>query len=197
MKCKGFTLIEIVSSLLIFAAGGTMALSVFNYNAANRVEILERMEAFDLASGFLNTLVLRSQTDETWKTTATAGIKDGLTWSAFQDINIQSLEPEIQAEDVKRNSINVNGAANFLKSGFNAFTELSGYQWRFRLIPATMDTMEIKRSKIFYRKYSSPALEKMKIDDHYILQLEVSWPRDELTADRRKKVLLNTVVSCS
>ena len=203
MKRKGFTLIEIVSSLLIFAAGGTMALSVFNYNAGNRVEIMERMEASDLASALLNTLVLRSQTDETWKTTATAGIKDGLTWSALQDINIQTLEPDSQAEDVRRNAQTLDGAANFLKSDFNAFTQLSGYQWRYRLIPATEDTMQVKRAKILHCTYSDPVLEKIVMENHYILQLEVSWPRDEKSDEdaiaagerpKRKKVLLNSVV---
>ena len=86
MKRKGFTLIEIVSSLLIFAAAGTMVLSVLNYNAGNRVEIMERLEAFDLASGLLNTLVLRSQTDPDWET-ANSSIKDGNTWRDFEDVH--------------------------------------------------------------------------------------------------------------
>ena len=214
MKRKGFTLIEIVSSLLIFAVCGTMALSIFNFNASNRVEIMERMEASDLASGILNTLVLRSQTDPEWET-ANSTIKDGNTWRDFEDVPIQSLEPETQSEDVKRNSISLNGAANFLKSVYNSSTKTftSAYQWRYRLIPATEDTMQIKKTKILHRLESDPDPEDVSISDHYILQVEVSWPRDAITDEeadehvdvngnpqplprQRKKVLLNTVVSC-
>ena len=199
MKRKGFTLIEIVSSLLIFAAGGTMALSVFNYNAGNRVEIMERMEAFDLASGILNTLVLRSQTDEGWKLGNTKMPTGNNVWTGYEDVPIQSLQPDTADDHIKRNSISLNGAANFLKSGFNAFTELSGYQYRYRLIKAdsTNPVMKIKRSKILYRTYDNPTAEEVALEDlQCVLQVEVSWPRDELTESRRKKVLLNTVVTC-
>ncbi len=214
MKRKGFTLIEIVSSLLIFAAGGTMALSVFNYNAGNRVEIMERMEASDLASSILNTQILCSQTDSKWKDDYDS-IRDAATmWTPFKDIHIQSLEADSQAEEVRRNAQTLDGAANFLKSDYNAFTQLSGYQWRFRLIPVEdREPMKLKRSNILYRKYSAPAFEQVLDDPYFMLQVEVSWPRDAITDEeadehkdsngqadplprQRKKVVLNTVVSC-
>lgn len=205
MKCKGFTLIEIVSSLLIFAAGGTMALSVFNYNAGNRVEIMERMEASDLASGLLCTQILSSQTDVKWKEDYDS-IRDVTTgWTPFKDIPIQTLEPDAQAEDVRRNAQTLNGAANFLKYDLNALPPLSGYQWRYRLIPATEDTMQVKRAKILHCTYSDPVCQKVSMEDHYILQLELSWPREEKSDEdvlaagetpKRKKVLLNSVALC-
>ena len=62
MKARGFTLIEVMASLLIFAIGGTMALTVFNFNAGSRIDIDEKAEAYLLANNIIKTLILKEQT---------------------------------------------------------------------------------------------------------------------------------------
>lgn len=78
MKKRAFTLIEIMASLMVFAIGGTLALSVFNFTTANRITMHEKNEAQLLASNLLKTYMLKSITDPlTINTTADLWVYPG------------------------------------------------------------------------------------------------------------------------
>lgn len=185
---KGFTLIEVVSSLLIFAIGGTMALSVFNFNATNRVDIVERTDAFEIANNKLQTLLLRSETDSDWNSTnvLTNGNWNTPTDNAvpIQEWNADGATPT--AKGVQK----FDGSANSLKGSGDSI-----YEWRYKL---DRFFMKINRSTMNGKDYTNPVGTQLDFSSGqtFMLTVEVSWPNTISNLNERKKVTVQSVITC-
>ena len=199
----GFTLIEITSSLLIFAIGGTMALSVFNFNATNRSELQERAEAFEIGAGKIQTLILRSMTDSTWKSQIQSGTIATETWISSDTIDTQfapiqnqgwkGIDDSTTTTYEVRSPMVTEGSSNEWRS-YGATTSLSRFEWRYKLSAVNFS---IKRSVTGWETDSNPpSLTTNGSNGQYLLKVEVGWPASVSNWNERKKITLETLITC-
>lgn len=221
MLKRGFTLIEVMASLLVFAIGGTMALSVFNFNATARVSLKERMEANLIAHNLLQTLILKSKTD----TDPPTGWRKDFLIDQFDPvgpaddgdevwfnltlpdrrINIQQWVkdagpvalPDRRAVKEYGCSANDPRASDEIDESITPYTsDSSNFEWRFSITKNPV--YKIRRYEVCYTEYEDPDEVDLDVtNDIYLLRVEVSWPKTILpiTCTDRKRVTIYTIIS--
>ncbi|EKD27483.1 MAG: hypothetical protein ACD_79C00705G0002 [uncultured bacterium] len=197
-KTKAFTLIEVMASLMVFAIGGAFALSVFNFNVANRILLDEKSEASLLATNILKTLVLQHQSGAinltqggaAWKYPATSPYKPNEDvyprhdlWQ-FAVVPVQSwkLSGELEYKPIT-------GANTYYTDYVN---NDSVFEYGYCVIDNPQDIIEYNRLKDGWD--TSPPGGTISMDSSYkMLTVAVTWPRTNPNKEERKRVVVSTL----
>jgi prepilin-type N-terminal cleavage/methylation domain-containing protein len=190
MRGKAFTLIEIMVSLLIFAIGGTIAMSTFTFTASNRIFLDEQTEAYLIASNILQTLILRTQTDPNSVNEA-----DSSSWSSGPSGNWKPSAPiRVRAQPWDTESLPEDYEKPHKMEIFsNSISGKSVYGWKYSVKDAANSQMEINRSQLnhdFTIRTDKEGLNKQL----RTLTVAVVWPLSETKEDLRKRVLVSAII---
>ncbi|MBN2145079.1 MAG: type II secretion system protein [Candidatus Aureabacteria bacterium] len=198
MGKKGFTLIEITSALLIFAIGGTIAMSVFTVAQSNRAGLEQSTEATIIANNLLQTLVLKTQTDPAFSNTINNPANHN-TWNPPQPGTPAYFT--IGAQQWNSNgSLSTSRGITVYNCSCNYGVGL--YEWRFIINQSDVDInprLDIERIRV-NGTFLNPLDPLGKLGLTFsnfsikILTVEVSWPNTLIPAERRNVVLSSVVI---
>ncbi len=182
-----------MASLLIFAIGGTVAISILTYTGSNRILLDEQTEAYLIANNVLQTVLLYTQTNPgvvkedpgalLWTSSILGDVTPPGKWNPWVAIPVQAwntLAPP---------NAQVYGEAS------NSFSGQSAYEWSYSLKDAAGSQMQIKRFQVNHVTLVTPSATSGVNSQLRTLTLAVRWPLSETNVDRRKRVLVSAILS--
>lgn len=185
----GFSLIEVTSSLLIFAIGGSIALTVFSFNASERIRLNDDTEAKLIATNILSTLILYERTSPVKLDTSgspwppKAGVPaisiPGGNWKNWRDVPAQQWSmngtiPFITQIDVSYNSLSEAGQ--------------SFYQYNYSVNDSNYLSINRKKEDFTDTNTLLPLVQGKKIT------VAVTWPSTQADINERHRVLVTGIV---
>ncbi len=198
---KGFTLIEVVASMMVFAIGASISLSFFNLNAVTRRTLEEKAEAEVLASNILKTLSLQHKTD--------TQLTDGShVWNYSGSAHITGSPDVYPGHDSKWKFSNGNwgripvdtGVIEALTSTSIRYTYYpdgaannSIFQYNY-FVSDISNFVKIIRSKKNWDNISAPTPQVLTASAGKILTVAVTWPKNVVLECDRKRVVISTVL---
>lgn len=212
---KAFTLIEVMASLLIFTIGGTMALTVFNFNAANRIDLDAKTEANVLANNILKTLILQYKnntasvliTGDSW--TNSSGIPVYANHTAWNWVVIPAY-PSTWTTTFPTTQATSFASANsfFTEYGDSETPKRSIFEYGYCIVNNNLENnLNYNRNTENAKTITSPDLINNtnihdRMDNIQILRVVVTWPRFKIingvsTAidrDKRQRVSVVTLL---
>lgn len=197
----GFTLIEIMASLMIFAIGGSIALSFFSFNASSRINIEEKLEAYQLADNIIKSIILKKTTGKSitlgnTKFKYPAGfqyrpnenvILEHDDWF-FADIGIQTFGGSDNNIPVAKPLTSSNTSYMVSSS-----TNESKYEYGYSLVDNPSNALKYIRHEDSYTEPSSPSNEVSLDDSLDMFTVVVTWPKSDPNRYERKRVLLSVL----
>jgi len=198
---KGFTLIEVVASMMVFAIGASISLSFFNLNAVTRRTLEERAEAEVLALNILNTFSLQNKTStklndgtNTWNYAGSAYVSGShdvypshnSKWEfangSWGDIHVDTglVEPLVSASER-------------YKYYPDTTVENSIFQYNF-FVSDISNIIKVIRSKKDWDNITTPTPQSLNTSAGKILTVAVTWPKNVTLECDRKRVVVSTVL---
>jgi hypothetical protein len=189
---------------MIFAIGGTLALSVFNFNAAGRLRLEERTEASLIAHNILKTLALKHRTDtplsgvggSTWQYPAGHSYKPNQdVYPGHQDwfwAVVPAYPFSLSGTPPTPPVMPIAGANAQYSMPADAGNSIFEYGWC--VVDDPQNVLKYLRLSENWTEYASPPVVTPGASDLSFLTVTVTWPRSETQKHERNRVTVSTVI---